>query len=101
MAAIMRGLEAEAYDRQYNDKELLQRILRYFRPYKRKVIIIAICVFLMALAGAALPLIVSNSVGVMADGGNDQLIPLLIGIVFLTGIGNWFLNWLVASLHLR
>ena len=32
MAAIMRGLEAEAYDRQYSDKELVQRILHYFRP---------------------------------------------------------------------
>ena len=98
MAAIMRGLEAEAYDRQYNDKELLKRILSYFRPHKRKVTIITACVFLMALAGAALPLIVSNSVGVMADGGNDRLIPLLIGVVFFTGIGNWVLNWIRRQL---
>lgn len=98
MAAVMRGLEAEAYDRQYNDKELLDRILGYFRPHRRKVIIISFCVFLMALAGAALPLIVSNSVGVMADGGDDRLIPLLIGIVFFTGIGNWGLNWIRRQL---
>jgi ATP-binding cassette subfamily B protein len=98
MAAVMRGLEAEAYDRQYNDKELLQRILNYFRPHRRKVIIVSICVFLMALAGAALPLIVSNSVGVMADGGDDRLVPLLIGVVFFTGIGNWVLNWIRRQL---
>ncbi|MAU00332.1 MAG: ABC transporter [Anaerolineaceae bacterium] len=98
MAAVMRGLEAEAYDRQYSDKELVGRILNYFRPHRRKVIIIAICVFLMALAGAALPLIVSNSVGVMADGGDDRLVPLLIGVVFVTGIGNWGLNWIRRQL---
>jgi ATP-binding cassette subfamily B protein len=98
MAAVMRGLEAEAYDRQYNDKELLQRILNYFRPHRRKVIIVSICVFLMALAGAALPLIVANSVGVMADGGDDRLVPLLIGVVFVTGIGNWGLNWIRRQL---
>ena len=98
MAAVMRGLEAEAYDRQYNDKELLRRILNYFRLHRRKVIIITFCVFLMALTGAALPLIVSNSVGVMADGGDDRLIPLLIGVVFFTGIGNWVLNWIRRQL---
>ena len=98
MAAVMRGLEAEAYDRQYKDKELLQRILNYFRPHRRKVIIVTVCVFLMALAGAALPLIVSNSVGIMADGGNDQWVPLLIGVVFFTGIGNWGLNWIRRQL---
>ncbi|WP_420627281.1 ABC transporter ATP-binding protein [Candidatus Leptofilum sp.] len=98
MAAVMRGLDAEAYDRQYSDKELVQRILHYFRPHKRKVIIITICIFLMALAGAALPLIVSNAVGVMADGGSERLIPLLIGIVFFTGIGNWALNWIRRQL---
>ena len=98
MAAVMRGLEAEAYDRQYSDKQLVQRILHYFRPHKRKVFIVTICISLMALAGAALPLIVSNAVGVMADGGNDRLIPLLIGVVFVTGIGNWGLNWVRRQL---
>ena len=98
MAAVMRGLEAEAYDRQYSDKQLVQRILHYFRPHKRKVIIVTICVFLMALAGAALPLIVSNAVGVMADGSSERLIPLLIGVVFVTGIGNWGLNWVRRQL---
>ena len=32
------GLNQEAYDRQYSDKELLQRIFVYFRPHTRKVI---------------------------------------------------------------
>jgi ATP-binding cassette subfamily B protein len=98
MAAVLRGLEAEAYDRQYSDKELLKRILAYFRPHRRKVVIVTLCVFLMALAGAALPLIVSNSIGVIADGRDNRLIPLLIGIVFLTGIGNWVLNWIRRQL---
>lgn len=98
MAAVMRGLEAEAYDRQYSDKELLRRILNYFQPHRRKVIIVTICVFLMALAGAALPLIVSNTVGVMTTDSDDRLIPLLIGIVFFTGIGNWGLNWMRRQL---
>lgn len=98
MAAVLRGLEAEAYDRQYSDKELLKRILAYFRPHRRKVIIVTFCVFLMAVAGAALPLIVSNSVGIMADGGNDRYVSLLIGVVFFMGISNWGLNWIRRQL---
>jgi ABC-type multidrug transport system fused ATPase/permease subunit len=98
MAAVTRGLDAEAYDRQYQDKELLRRILRYFRPHRRKVIIVTICIFLMALAGAALPLIVANSVDVMTSGADDRLVPLLIGVVFFTGIGNWVLNWVRRQL---
>lgn len=98
MAAILRGLEAEAYDRQYSDKELLKRILNYFRPHRRKVTIITICVFLMALSGAALPLIVSNTVGIMTGSSDDRLVPLLVGVVFFTGIGNWGLNWIRRQL---
>jgi len=35
----MRGLEAEAYDRQYDDRELVRRIGRYFEAYCNKVIL--------------------------------------------------------------
>ena len=98
MAAVMRGLEGEAYDRQYSDKELVRRIVKYFRPHGRKVVIISISVFLMALASAAVPIIVSNGVGVMADGADDALIPLLVGIIFAIGAGVWVMNWVRRQL---
>jgi ATP-binding cassette, subfamily B, bacterial len=93
MAAVMQGLEAEAYDRQYSDKELVWRIGRYFSVYRAKVIIVAITIFLMALTGAALPLIVSSGVNIMADEGDPAVIPFLIGIVFFIGVLTWFANW--------
>ncbi len=33
MGFIMDGLDAEAYDREYNDRQLLNRIISYFRPH--------------------------------------------------------------------
>jgi ATP-binding cassette, subfamily B, bacterial len=93
MAAVMGGLEAEAYDRQYQDKDLVRRIVYYFRPHKRKFALIVFYVALLAMMGAATPIIVANGVGVMADQGDDRFIPLLIGIVFAIGIGTWFANW--------
>jgi ATP-binding cassette subfamily B protein len=98
MAAIMRGLEGEAYDRKYSDKELVNRILHYFRPHKRKIIIIVISVLLMSLAAASVPIIVANSVGVMADGASDAFIPLLIGVIFAVGAATWGLNWVRRQL---
>lgn len=98
MAAIMRGLEGEAYDRQYTDRELIKRILHYFRPHKRKIIIVSLSVLLMSLASASVPIIVANSVGVMADGGSEALFPLLIGIIFVVGAAVWGLNWIRRQL---
>ncbi|RMH01076.1 MAG: ABC transporter ATP-binding protein [Chloroflexi bacterium] len=98
MATIMRGLEAEAYDRQYDDRELLRRILAYFRPYRRKVVIISVAVALMSAANAALPIVVANGVDMIARTHNNRLLPLLIGIIFLTGVGVWGLNWIRRQL---
>jgi ATP-binding cassette subfamily B protein len=98
MAAVMSGLEAEAYDRQYDDRELVRRIGRYFGAYRSKVIIIIISVFLMAGTGAALPLIISNGVSIMADEGDPTVIPLLIGIIFFIGILTWGVNWVRRQL---
>jgi ATP-binding cassette subfamily B protein len=89
----MGGLEAEAYDRQYQDRDLVRRIGRYFRPHKRKFALIVFYVALLATMGAATPIIVANGVGVMADRGDDRFIPLLIGVIFAIGIGTWFANW--------
>jgi ATP-binding cassette subfamily B protein len=98
MAAIMSGLEGEAYDRKYSDQELVSRILYYFKPHKGKVIIVAISVLLMSLASASVPIIVANSVGVMADGASDALFPILISIIFGVGAVIWGLNWVRRQL---
>lgn len=94
MAAILRGLDAEAYDRQYGDRELVRRIVTYFRVHRKKVTVVIICVVLMALLGAALPLIVSQGVALVTEPGRAQLLPWLIGTIFVSGIANWCVNWL-------
>lgn len=93
MAAITRGLEAEAYDRQYSDKELVRRMGSYFRPYRRKIIIIVIAVILIAAANAAVPILVAWAVDLMTTGGNSAWGPLLVAAVFVLGIAIWAFNW--------
>jgi ATP-binding cassette subfamily B protein len=98
MAAITRGLDAEAYDRQYGDQELIRRILSYFQPYRRKVVIICLAIFLMAAASAAVRLIISNGVNFMVESGRGPLSPFLAGVIFFTAATIWATNWIRRQL---
>ncbi|GAB1421253.1 ABC transporter ATP-binding protein [Anaerolineales bacterium] len=57
----MDGLEAEEYDRDYTDKQLVARIIQYFRPESKWMIIVAIAVVLNSLFEALIPVIISSS----------------------------------------
>ena len=37
MGFILDGLETESYDREYRDRDLLRRIVLYFRPHLRRL----------------------------------------------------------------
>lgn len=93
MAAIMQGLDAERYDRQYSDRELLDRIRSYFGRYKRDVLLVVIAVVLLAVLQAAPAVIISRGINIIADGGNPAFIPLLVAIVFADGVLIWVVNW--------
>ena len=94
----MRGLDGEAYDRQYSDKELIRRILEYFRPHRRKIITITITLLLLALTTAAFPLLVARGVDVMATQNTDAFILLLAGTAFVLGFAVWIFNWIRRQL---
>ncbi|PID85716.1 MAG: ABC transporter [Chloroflexi bacterium] len=98
MATIMRGLDAEAYDRQYSDKDLVRRILHYFKPHWQKIIVIAIAIFLLALSSAAFPLLVARGVESMAAQDSDAFILLLAGTAFVLGFAVWIFNWIRRQL---
>ncbi|HMT19667.1 MAG TPA: ABC transporter ATP-binding protein [Promineifilum sp.] len=89
MAALTRGLEAEKFDRAYDDRALVARILSYFRPHKLKVIIVTIAIFLMAGLGALLPIVIAGSLN--AGSGDTAFPMLLVILVFMAGIATWAL----------
>jgi ATP-binding cassette subfamily B protein len=98
MAALTRGLQAEKYDRQYSDSQLIRRILSYFSPHRFKGWLIVITVFLMSGASAALPIVVSRGVGAMTSSGTESLRLVLVGIAFFIGVSVWVLNWIRRQL---
>jgi ATP-binding cassette subfamily B protein len=96
------GLDTEGYDRQYSDRQLVERILAYFRAYELKLVWITIFTLVIAGAGAATPVLVSRVVGDLSTtGGESAAIPLLVAAVFVAGVTSWGANWVRRRMTVR
>jgi len=95
------GLNDEKYDRQYTDRDLVRRIVGYFGPQKKRLIIVSVLVIVIAGIGAALPVVVSNMVNLMEGQPSLAAISLVGLTVWMIGAGNWGLNWARRSLVIR
>ena len=93
MGFLMDGLDAEAYDRAYSDKQLLYRIVGYFRPYLPIMILVAAMVMLNSLMDAVLPVLISRGIDVIGE-TNDLSTArwLLLGILLSGGL-SWIFNF--------
>ena len=89
----MRGLNAEAYDRQYTDGELMRRIGTYFAKHRSRVMIVVTALAALSILNAAPPLLISRGINALAERGDNSQAPLLIALIFIIGILNWLANW--------
>jgi hypothetical protein len=60
MGFIMDGLDAEAYDREYKDSQLLERIIGYFRPHLGTMYMVAAFIVLNSVMDAAFPFLIAR-----------------------------------------
>ena len=67
MGFILHGLDTEAYDRNYSDRELLSRIIGYFRPHTRQMVIVAAMITLNSAAGTGGPILISRALDIMGE----------------------------------
>ena len=88
------GLNDEAYDRKYSDRELIRRIFRYFLPYKQRFFWLSFYVITMAIAAALTPLVVSKGMDTITGIPENNFIFWLVGFVFIFGLYSWIANWL-------
>jgi ATP-binding cassette subfamily B protein len=89
------GLAAEKYDRQYSDKKLFQRIFTYFKPQRKKLVIVMVTIVIRAVIEAANPVIVARGLDQVSREKIDlAFILILSGIILLVGILSWFTNLL-------
>jgi ABC-type multidrug transport system fused ATPase/permease subunit len=99
MGFIMDGLDAEAYDRDYTDRQLLMRILGYFKPHLSVMGTIAIMIVLNSVMDAAIPFLIARSLDQLnaATDLNEtiwQRTAWLIAAIFLSGVLAWTFNFI-------
>jgi ATP-binding cassette subfamily B protein len=95
------GLNDEKYDRQYSDRELVRRILDYFKPQTARLVWVIVMVVVLAGTGAALPVVVARMVDLLEDRPSMEAITLVSLAVLILGTGIWALNWARRSLVVR
>lgn len=85
------GLNAEKYDRKYRDRDLVKRILVYFKPEARKILVVAVFTILVSLASASSVLIISRAVDLLAK--DPRLASILIISFLALFIGIFYLGF--------
>ncbi len=93
MGFILDGLDTESYDRSYSDRRLVRRIVSYFRPYARQMVLVGLMLALNSAAGAGGPILVSKAIDLVEENASTRFILLLAGGVLLMGAARWGFNY--------
>ena len=94
MGFFMDGLDAEAYDRTYTDRELLQRIWRYFRPFLPMMVLVAIMVVLSSAMDAVLPILIAQGIDLLTGADSISESWWLLAAILLSGALAWTFNFI-------
>lgn len=97
MGFLFDGLDAEEYDRSYSDKQLVRRILGYFRPQARNMSIAVTMLVGVALLDAGIPIFIARSLDWVIDGDFNTIIAIAGGLVALASV-SWLLNMVRQTL---
>ncbi len=98
MGFLFDGLDAEAYDRKYDDRQLLRRIVSYFQPEARRMLIVGFTTLLDALSRAIVPVVISRGVDEVRQTQDDTLIITYGLLVAALGASAWLFNLIRRSL---
>ena len=99
--SIFQGLNTEAYDRQYSDRELMRRIFGYFAPDRSRILVVALLITAIASAGAAQPLVVARGLDALVQSPRLEVVLSVVAVVLASGVFNWGGNWLRRRLTAR
>ncbi|HTV24816.1 MAG TPA: ABC transporter ATP-binding protein [Polyangiaceae bacterium] len=99
MGFVMDGLDAEAYDKTYRDSDLVRRVLGYFRPQAKRMLVISGAVLVNSVSDTALPIYVSRTLDALVRG--EANLPLAAGVIVALGALGWALNYVRRSLTSR
>jgi ATP-binding cassette, subfamily B, bacterial len=99
--SFFEGLNAEKYDRQYTDRQLMRRIAVYFRPQVRRFTWVMVWMIALGLILAALPVMVARLVDLMKGQPTVNVIAASGLVLVVIAFANWGLNWARRALVIR
>ncbi len=100
MGFILEGLDAEAYDRSYSDRQLIGRIIGYFRPHVSLMLSVAGLIVLNSALDTAFPVLISQSINTIVADKVMQTAIWLVVFILLAAVFSWtcnlFRQWFTA-----
>src|SRR5512140_1092631 len=99
--SFFEGLNAEKYDRQYTDRQLLARIAEYFKPQTRRFVWVAVWMIVLGAILAALPVVVARLVDLLKSQPSVTVLAIAGAVLVIIAFANWGLNWARRALVIR
>lgn len=99
--SIMGGLNAEEYDRTYSDRELVRRIVAYFRPQQKKMALVTTMVLLISLLGTVTPIVISRGIDQLNNNPQLQWLLTFAAVVTVLGALNWAFSFVQQRFSAR
>ena len=87
------GLDAEEYDRLYTDRELLKRVLTFFSPYKRSIIIVISFLTLTSFATALVPILLAEAVSILETSRDPLSLLMILIFTLILNLLGWVFNY--------
>ncbi|MDN5270808.1 ABC transporter ATP-binding protein [Chloroflexus sp. MS-CIW-1] len=101
MGFLFDGLDAEGYDRKYRDRELVRRILNYFRPQASKIITAALMITATALIEALIPIFIAYSIDEIQTATSLNQVAVLAGALALIACLAWVFNLIRQTMSVK
>ena len=101
MAHMFAALDTEAYDRNYTDWQLSQRIAAYLGSNRWRVMAVAVLSMLVGLLDLVFPFVLVRGVTTLAENPPYSVLFILIGAVLFFSALSWVLNWARRRLAAR
>src|SRR5688500_666786 len=88
----MDGLDAEGYDRTYDDRALVRRVVGYFAPHRRRRAGIALFAGAASLRDLSLPGVIGRGIGRLGDDRSVSRVVWLAVAILVAGVLAWCAN---------
>jgi len=101
MGFILDGLDTESYDREYSDRDLLRRIVSYFRPFGHKMAVVALMLTLNSVAGSGRPIVIAKAIDLITEMPTIYRMAFAASLLLLLGAAAWVTNFIRQWLSAR